>query len=87
MTTLGEFLREEMDGLAQLRDELRVQAELASMDLRDTWRGLEKRYHELEGKVKVVRKGAEGDVEEIREAAELLAQEVRQGYEHMKSRL
>jgi hypothetical protein len=80
-------MKEELEGLRQIRDELRVQSELGQAELRDRFDGLEKRWHELEGKLKVLREEASGDVENVKDAARLLAAEIRDGYKHLKSRL
>lgn len=81
------FLAEEMDGLRAVRDELRVQAELGRAELSDRWRELEKGWHQLEGRLKVVREGAREDAQNVREAARLLFDELRDSYEHLRSRL
>jgi hypothetical protein len=80
-------MKEEVEALRQVRDELRVQAELGRAELRDRWEGLEKRFHELEGKVRSAGDAAQGDAENVKEAARLLAEEIREGYRHMRSRL
>lgn len=87
MSKLSEFLEDEMKGLRQLRDELRVQSELGSMEAREQWKGLEHRWGELEGKLKLVREGAKEDAAEIGEAVKILAGELRAGFEHLRSRL
>jgi hypothetical protein len=81
------FLGEEMDKLRELRDELRVQAELGRAELRDRWQELEKSWHQLEGRLKVVREGAREDAKNVREAARLLAAELREAYDKLKKRL
>ncbi len=87
MNALNDFMDEELDRLRQARDELRVQAELASMEIRDQWKQLEHRWSELEGKAKRMREAAAEDREEIRAAAKLLASEIRDGFEHLRARL
>ncbi len=87
MSKWTDFFEEEMEGLHQLRDELRVQSELGSMELRDQWQELEHRWGELEGKVKLIREGAQEDAAEIREAAKILGEELRKGFQHLRSRL
>jgi hypothetical protein len=42
-TNTRQNLRQRMDELRTLRDEIRVELNLAGMDLRDEWRELEKR--------------------------------------------
>jgi len=81
------FLGDEIDRLRELRDELRVQAELGRAELRDRWHELEKGWHQLEGRLKLARDGAREDSQNVREAARLLARELRDSYEHLRKRL
>ena len=81
------FLSDEIDKLRELRDELRVQAELGRAELRDRWHELEKGWHQLEGRLKLAREGAREDSQNVREAARLLANELRDSYEHLRKRL
>jgi predicted nucleic acid-binding Zn-ribbon protein len=81
------FLKEELDKLRELRDELRVQLELGRAELRDRWQELEKSWHQLEGRLKLARDGAREDSHNVREAARLLARELRDSYEHLRKRL
>jgi hypothetical protein len=81
------FLAEEMDSLRRVRDELRVQAELGRAELREKWDELEHSWHQLEGRLKVVREGAREDAQNVREAARLLVGELRDSYEKLRSRL
>lgn len=87
MGSLNDFVEEELNRLRQVRDELRVQAELASMEIRDQWSQLEDRWSEFEGKARRLREGAAEETEDIREAAKLLAEEIREGFEQLRSRL
>ena len=85
--SIGDWMKEELETLKTVRDELRVQAELGKAELRDTWDGLEKRWEELEGKLEVIGDQAKDDIEDVKQAANGLAKEIREGYEHLKSRL
>lgn len=87
MSKFDDWAKEEMEGLRRTRDELAVQANLGKAELRDRWDGLEKRWYELEGRLKVLREGARKDAEQIQSAARLLADELREGYQHLKSNL
>ena len=81
------FLSDEIEKLREVRDELRVQAELGRAELRDRWHELEKGWHQLEGRLKLARDGAREDSQNVREAARLLANELRDSYEHLRKRL
>jgi hypothetical protein len=87
VSKIDDWLREERENLQRTRDELAVQAKLGASELKDRWEGLEKRWYELEGRMKVMGDEARSDAEDIGEAAKLLVDELRQGYEHLKSRL
>jgi hypothetical protein len=84
---MKEELKTELATLEQIRDELRVQANLGKAELRDTWEGLEKRWTTLEGKVQAATEQAKDDASDVRDAVELLVGEIREGYAHLKSRL
>ena len=81
------FLSDEIEKLRELRDELRVQAELGRAELRDRWHELEQGWHQLEGRLKLARDSAREDSQNVREAARLLASELRDSYEHLRKRL
>lgn len=81
------FLADEVERLREMRDELRVQAKLGQAELRERWEKLERRWHQLEGRIKVLREGMREDGQDVREAARLLAGELREGYEHLRQRL
>ncbi len=87
MSEAKTFLGEEMDNLRQVRDELRVQAELGRAELRERWGELERIWHQLEGRLKLARESARDDSQNVREAARLLAHELRESYEHLRQRL
>jgi len=87
MSQAGDWMKEELEGLRQIRDEMRLQSELGKAEMRDHFEGLEKRWHELEAKLKVLGDGARDDAESVKDAARLLAAEIRDGYKHLKSRL
>ena len=87
MSDPNGFLATEMDRLRQLRDELKVKAGLAKLELRDRWHELEDRWSELEAKLRAIGDEAQDDAEDVREAARLLAGELREGYDHLRARL
>jgi hypothetical protein len=87
MTKFNAWVKEEVEGLRRTRDELGVQASLGAAELRDRWEVLEKRWYELEGRVKAMSGEAKHDADDVRDAAKLLVEELREGYEHLKSRL
>lgn len=87
MSKIGEILRDEVEALREVRDELRVQAELGSMDLRDSWDELERGFSRLEGHLKSLGETAKESGEDIRSAAKLLSEELKEGYERLRGRI
>ena len=87
MPDTPDWIARELDGLRQLRDEVRVQLHLGKAEAREAWDEIEKRWHQLEGKLQAVREGSREDLGEIRETARRLAREIRDGYRHLKSLL
>ena len=84
---LRERLENDLNTFRQLRDEVRVQAELGSADLRDRMRELEHSWRRLEARFDGVRKDAKGDAEDVREALRLLGRELKESFEHLRARL
>jgi hypothetical protein len=87
MAELRDTIEKDLDAFRQLRDELRVQAELGRADLRDRAQELEKRWHRLEARFDGIRKDAKGDAEDVREALRLLGRELKESFEHLRARL
>lgn len=87
MSDLGERMKEEVDSLRRLRDELRVQLALGQAEVRDRWEEMEKRWHELEARMKVLRDASREEAADIRAAARLLMDEIQEGYEHLRKRV
>lgn len=87
MTDLGDRMKEEVNRLRQIRDELRVQLALGEAEVRDRWEAMEKRWHELEGRMKVLREASREEAEDIRSAARLLVEEIQEGYENLRKRV
>lgn len=84
-----EDFNELVEELKQKRDELRVQMNLASKELRDEWEELEEKREEFMGKVKGFSNEAEikETGEGIGEALGLLGSEIRKGYERLRKAL
>lgn len=77
----------DIEGLRQLRDELRVQLHLGKAEARERFEKLEQSWQHLEAKLKLIREESAGDLSQIREAAGLLVGEIREGYRHLRSLL
>lgn len=85
MAELADRLNEEMDRLRTARDELRVKLHLGRSEVQERWEKLEKDWHQVEGKLKLLRDESKGELEDVGEAARNLLKEIRSGYDHLKS--
>ena len=59
------WLKQELDELRRVRDELRVQASLGKAELRDRWHVLERGFESLESKVKRTSDAAEEPLRQL----------------------
>ncbi len=84
---IEERIREEVETLRTVRDELRLQVHLASADAKTEWERLEKRWEHLEGRAKVLREASKESLDDITSAASLLVDEVKEGYRELRSLL
>ena len=81
------ILREEIERLEQLRDELRVKAHLMKADLKKEYEALEKKYGELKRDARPVRRAAEETLEEVSDATRLLFDTVWDGMKRVRNSL
>jgi len=84
---LGEKLADEFEAIQRMRDELRVQIHLAKADARDLWERTERKLEEVEGKLKLVSKGAAEPLHDVAEVARGLLREIRDGYLRIRKSL
>lgn len=84
MTSKREELHKLVDTLAQQRDELRVQMNLAKLEARDEWNALEQKWDDVQNKVAQARKVADETGNEVVAAAHLVAEEIGRGYERLR---
>ena len=87
MSELADRLKEEVNTLRRLRDELRVKLALGQAEIRDRWELTEKRWYELEGRMKELREASRAEAKEIGAAARLLVDEIKEGYEHLRKQM
>jgi len=87
MSETTERFEKELEGLRQLRDELRVRLHLGRAEARERFQALEKDLEHVEGRLKLIRDETRDDLEDIREASRLLLDELKQGYKHLRSLL
>lgn len=87
MAEIADKLSEELEALRRTRDELRVKIHLGRAEARERFEQLEKSWHHLEGKVKLIRRESKAPIHEIGEAARELLREIRDGYRHIRDLL
>ena len=68
--------------LRRARDEIALQIELASMEAREQWEPLEKKWREFEAQAKL-----EETADSVGEALSLLGDELSKGYQKLKAAL
>ena len=68
-----------IDDLKQKRDELRVQINLASREIKDEWEDLEKQSRQFLAKAEIARTG-----DEVSEALGDLGEELKKGYQRIR---
>jgi len=74
----------EIDALRTLRDELRVQLNLAGKEAREVFDSAEKAWAKLEGRLKLVERESRKEAEGVGEAARALAKEIRNAYRRVR---
>jgi hypothetical protein len=84
MADLDERLKNDIDALRTLRDELRVKLNLASKEARDAFESAEKTWRKLEGRVRLVGRESRKELTEIAEAARPLTQELKTAYQRIR---
>ena len=67
------------------RGELEVQLHLLSMDAKEEWSELEKRFEEFKTKASAVAEVTEESAGDVGEALKLVAEELREGYKKIRS--
>ena len=67
------------------RGKLEVQLHLLSMDAKEEWSELEKRFEEFKTKASAVAEVTEESAGDVGEALKLVAEELREGYKKIRS--
>lgn len=79
-----EEIQKILDKLAQQRDELIVQAQLAKLEAMDEWKNMESKLAELRSKTGPLKDAAKESAKDIQAAAKQLADEISRGYERIR---
>ena len=70
-----------VEGLEQMRDQIKLKVHLASMETRDEWEKVDARYQELKQSLKPVKDAASESSSDVVDALKLTAEEVKGGLE------
>ena len=73
-------LNREIETLKTLRDELRVQLNLAGKEARDLYASAEKSWQKLDARLRLVGRETKKELDEVQKAARPLAEEIRHAY-------
>jgi len=83
----GSWIDQEMEALRQLRDELRVQINLAGREAKDRFRAADSRWKELEKRARRIGNASKLAADDVGAGLQELAREVRKAYEHVRQAL
>jgi CBS domain-containing protein len=86
-SSFSEWIKNEVQDLRRIRDELRVKAHLGKAEVRDRWDGLERALEALEQRAKRTSRAAEQPLQQLEEDARKLARDVRDGYRRIRDSL
>ena len=79
-----EEIQKILDKLAQQRDELIVQAQLAKLEAMDEWKNVEVKWSQLRSKTGPLKDTAKESAKDIQAAAKQLAEEISRGYDRLR---
>jgi SMC interacting uncharacterized protein involved in chromosome segregation len=82
-----ERIQREVDALRTLRDELRVQLNLAGKEARGVYESAEKSWQKLEGKLRRLQHESGKELHEVADAARAFAKEIRDSYQRLRELL
>lgn len=77
----------EIDSLAGLREELRLQAHLFKADMKDRWHEAEARWQDIQDEVRAIRATVGHSRAELGAAASLTVETLRETYEDLRKLL
>jgi predicted component of type VI protein secretion system len=84
---LKGFLHQELDRLAEVRDELKVQLQHTMVDARGEWNKLEIKWGRVQEELQNVASHTKEPVHTLSVAARQLLDELKHGYERVRSQL
>ncbi len=84
MSDFTDRINEEFDTLRTVRDELRVQMNLAAAEAKDRYEGLENQWEHAEAKLKLIADESKDSADNVAEALKVVAEEIKTGYEQIR---
>ena len=84
MPDVDKEVKPELDALRTLRDELRVQMNLAGKDARKLFESAEKTWQKLESRMRLVGRETQDELGELRKAARPLIKELHKAYARIR---
>lgn len=84
---LFQELNKFAEGLEQLRDEVKVQLHLASMESKQEWDQAEKQRDHFLAKLNEIAQETKGKPEEMIKKAEMIGEELKSTYQRIKDKL
>lgn len=82
-----ERLAEIVAKLRQERDELKLKAHLGTMEAKEEWEELEKKWQRLEGDLSENKEKASEAAKDLGEKAKVIADEIGQAYRRIRERI
>ncbi|RBP52864.1 hypothetical protein [Arenicella xantha] len=73
--------------LKRERDELNVKVHLASMEVRDEWKGVEEKWEHLQSKGRQLGQATDESAHELGDAVSILGSELKETYKRLKRAL
>lgn len=91
MTDINDQIEDVIESLKQQRDELKVHMHLASLDAKDEWDSIEKRWErwlaESKAQAKPLKDVMEESAKDVGTALDLVLEEVKNSYERIKNQI
>lgn len=75
------------EGLEQLRDEIKVQLHLASLESKQEWEQAEKQRDHFLAKLNEIAKDAKGGADGLIDSAQIIGDELKSAYQRIKEKL
>lgn len=87
MDVSKEGLAEVVERLKQERDELRVKVHLGSMEAKEQWEALERKWETFEGRIAQAKRETTEKVQDANDAAGIIANELEAAYQRIRENL